>query len=155
MAVTAKGFNSFFQGLVRGRFAFQTDTFKIALVAAANAPTAENTVLANLTQIAGTDNGYTTGGVAIAGNTMAVARTTTVTQVGDGTDDLTFTQAGANALGPFRYAVLLRSGTVDSVTDPLVAMLDYGQDITLTSGASFEINAGTDGWVKFTMPAWA
>ena len=152
MAVTAKGFNSFFYGLVRSRFAFQTDTFKVAL--SNTAPAATNTVLADITQISATTNGYTTGGSAIAGNTMATSLVSTVTQVGDGTDDVTFTQSGANPIGPFQYVVLYKSGTVDSVTDPLIAVLDLGSTVTLTAGATYTVNAGTDGWVKFTMPAW-
>ncbi len=153
MAVTAKGFNSFFQGLARGRFAFQTDTFKIAL--SNTAPAATNTVLADITQIASTDNGYTSGGTAVAGNTMGVDLTGAVTTIGDATDDVTFTQSGANAIGPFQYVVLYRDGTVDSVTAPLIAVLDLGTAITLTSGATYTVDTGSDGWVKLTNPSWS
>jgi hypothetical protein len=153
MAVTAKGFNSFWQGLARGRFIFQTDTFKIAL--SNSAPAATNTVLANITQISATTNGYTTGGTAVTGNTMGVDLTGTVTTIGDATDDVVFTQSGVSSLGPFQYVVLYRSGTVDSVTDPLIAVLDLGSTVTLTAGATYTVNTGADGWVKITNPAWA
>jgi hypothetical protein len=153
MAVTAKGFDSFWYGLARGRYIFQTDTFKIAL--SNSAPAAGNDVLADITQISATTNGYTTGGTAVAGNSLGIDLTGAVTTIGYATDDVVFTQSGANPIGPFQYAVLYRSGTVDSVTDPLVAVLDLGSTVTLTAGATYTVNTGADGWVKITNPAWA
>jgi len=153
MAVTAKGFNSFFQGLARGRFAFQTDTFKIALVSATETPVATDTVWADLStnEIAGTDNGYTAGGYT---TTAAVSISGAVTTIGGTGTDATWTQSGANDIGPFRYAVLYKVATVDSVTNPLVAILDFGTPVTLTSGATFTADAGADGWCKITNPSW-
>jgi hypothetical protein len=155
MAVTAKGFDKFFNGLARGRFAFQTDTFKIALSndtdLATASPGKTYEVLADVTEIASTDNGYTAGGYT---TTAAVSISGAVTTIGGTGTDATWTQSGANNIGPFQYAILYKVATVDSVTNPIVAMLDFGAPVTLTSGATFTADAGADGWCKITNPNW-
>jgi hypothetical protein len=120
-------------------------TFKIALAAAANAPDqTTGATLSNITQISG-GTGYTTGGVALTTPTW------TETAGGSGiwkfvTDDLTLTGSGGG-MGPFRYVILFND-TPTSPADPLIAYLDYGADITVTSGNTFLIDVGTSGWFQ-------
>lgn len=122
-------FNDFSEQLVNGVHDFDANTFKVAL--SNSAPTASNTVLADITQISGT-NGYTTGGTA---TTIAVSETSGTTTV-TGTQ-VVFTASGGS-MGPFRYVVLYN----DSATSPLDALIawwDYGSSITLADGETFTV----------------
>lgn len=122
-------FNDFSEQLVNGVHDFDANTFKVAL--SNSAPTASNTVLADITQISGT-NGYTTGGTA---TTIAVSETSGTTTV-TGTQ-VVFTASGGS-MGPFRYVVLYNDSAA-SPLDALVAWWDYGSSITLADGETFTV----------------
>ena len=122
-------FNDFSEQLVEGVHDFGANTFKVAL--SNSAPTASNTVLADITQISGT-NGYTTGGTA---TTIAVSETSGTTTV-TGTQ-VVFTASGGS-MGPFRYVVLYNDSAT-SPLDALVAWWDYGSSITLADGETFTV----------------
>lgn len=108
------------------------DTFKIVLTATANAPIATNTILANLTQISGT-NGYTTGGTALT-NPTGTRSSGTVTFAAD---QCVFTASGG-AMAAFQYYALY-DDTPSSPADPLIAWWDHGSAVTLNSGDTFTI----------------
>lgn len=133
----------FVEQVLLGKHVFNTHVFKVVLTN--SAPTAANTILANITQIAN-GNGYTTGG-SDAQLTMAEASgTATVT----GTM-VVFTASGGT-LGPFRY-VDLYNDTQTSPADPLVGWWDYGSALTLQVGETFSVKfngSGTTGTV-FTL----
>ena len=119
--------NSFVEALSEKVHNLGSDTLTIALCAAANAPTASNTVLANLTQIS-----YT--------NLSSRAVTTTSSAQTSGTyklvlADLVLTASGS--VGPFRYAVLYND---TAATDELIGYVDYGSDVTLASGETFTLD---------------
>ena len=122
-------FNDFSEQLVEGVHDFGANTFKVAL--SNSAPTASNTVLADITQISGT-NGYTTGGTATTIAVSETGGTTTVT----GTQ-VVFTASGGS-VGPFRYVVLYNDSAT-SPLDALVAWWDYGSSITLADGETFTV----------------
>jgi hypothetical protein len=122
-------FNDFSEQLVEGVHDFGANTFKVAL--SNSAPIASNTVLADITQISGT-NGYTTGGTA---TTIAVSETSGTTTV-TGTQ-VVFTASGGS-VGPFRYVVLYNDSAT-SPLDALVAWWDYGSSITLADGETFTV----------------
>lgn len=122
-------FNDFSEQLVNGVHDFDANTFKVAL--SNSAPTASNTVLADITQISGA-NGYTTGGTA---TTIAVSETSGTTTV-TGTQ-VVFTASGGS-MGPFRYVVLYNDSAT-SPLDALVAWWDYGSSITLADGETFTV----------------
>jgi len=103
-------FNDFSEQLVEGVHDFGANTFKVAL--SNSAPAASNTVLADITQISGT-NGYTTGGTATTISLSETSGTTTV----NGTQ-VVFTASGGS-MEPFRYVVLYN----DSATSPLDALV--------------------------------
>lgn len=111
------------------------DQLVVALTAAANAPVATNTVLANLTEIA-----YT--------NLSSRNVTTSSSSQTSGTyrlicNDLVLTASGAVAT--FRY-VALYNDTPTSPADPLIGWYDYGSDVTLANGETFTIDFdGTNG----------
>lgn len=125
---TFNKFNSFVEALAEKLHNLGSDTLTVALTAAAAAPVATNTVLANLTQVA-----YT--------NCSARAITTTTSAQTTGTyklvlADLVLTASGGT-VGPFRYVVIYND---TALNDELIGWYDYGSDITLASGETFTID---------------
>lgn len=118
----------------RGVHQWGTHTFKLALTN--SAPVATNTVLADITQIAGT-GGYTTGGATV---TITISESTGTTTVGG--DAVTWTGSGAG-MGPFRYYVLYNDSAT-SPADALVAWWDHGSAVTLAAGETFTVNFNND-----------
>ena len=119
--------NCFVEDLAEKKHNLGSDTLTVALCAAANAPTASNTVLANLTQIS-----YT--------NLSSRAVTTTSSAQTSGTyklvlADLVLTASGS--VGPFRYAVLYND---TATNDELIGYVDYGSDVTLANGETFTLD---------------
>lgn len=127
-------FNSFVEALAEKVHNLGSDTLTVALTAAANAPSASNTQLSNLTQIS-----YT--------NCSARAVTTLSSSQTSGTyklvcADLVLTASGGS-VGPFRYVVLYND---TATNDELIAYWDYGSDVTLASGETFTVDFdGTNG----------
>lgn len=125
---TFNKFNQYTRDLLAGVHA-DGNTYKVALTN--SAPTASNTVLANITQIAN-GNGYTTGGTA----TTITNSTSSGTAKMTGTD-VVFTASGA--VGPFRYAVLYND-TPTSPADPLIGWWDYGSAVTMATTETFTVD---------------
>lgn len=129
---------------------FSSDTHKVALTNVA--PTKAGTaVLGDITQIT------SAGGYAATAITLTWAETgsgTGVWQLGDTDSDCSFTPSGA-AFDECRYAVLYAEKTVGSVTNPVIAVLDYGSAFTLGDGQTLTVDAGANGWLRMTNPSWA
>lgn len=129
--------NSFVEALAEKSHNLGSDQLVVALTAAANAPSASNTVLANLTQISYTNlssrNITTTSSAQTSGTYKLVLQ------------DLTLTASGGS-VGPFRYVVIYN----DTATNKeLIAFYDYGSEITLASGETFTIDFdGTNGFLQ-------
>lgn len=130
---TFNKFNCFVEDIAEKKHNLGSDVLTVALCAAANAPVATNTVLANLTQIT-----YT--------NLSARAITTSTSAQTSGTyklvlADLVLTASGA--VGPFRYVVIYND---TAATDELIGWIDYGSDVTLANLETFTIDFdGTNG----------
>lgn len=127
MATFSK-FNSFVEALAEKVHNLGSDTLKVMLTN--SAPSAANTVKANITEIAA-GNGYTAGG------TQAVISASSQTS---GTyklvlADVVFTASGA--VGPFRYVVLYND---TATNDELIAYADYGSSISLANGETFTVD---------------
>jgi hypothetical protein len=106
-----------------------SDQFVIALTN--TAPTASNSVLADITQISYTNlssRNITTSSSSQTSGTYTLVLT-----------DLTLTATGA--VGPFRYVVIY-DDTPTSPADPLVGWYDYGSSISLANGETFTIDFG-------------
>lgn len=138
-------FDEFKKYLGDGTIDLDTHTFKIVL--SNSAPTTgTNTVLADITQI-GSGNGYTTGG-----NTLG---TVTWAETGGGTGIWQWTSADSvwtasgGSIATFRYVVLY-DDTPTSPADPLVGMLDYGSGVTVTTGNTFTVDVGANGWFRLS-----
>jgi hypothetical protein len=136
---TFNKFNSFVEALAEKVHNLGADTLTVALTAAANAPVATNTVLANLTQVS-----YT--------NCSSRALTTSSSSQTSGTyklvlADLTLTASGGS-VGPFRYVVIYND---TAASDELIGWHDYGSDITLASGETLLIDlSATNGLLQIT-----
>lgn len=128
-------FNSFVEDLAEKVHNLGSDTLKVMLTN--TAPVATNTIKANLTEIASTSNGYTAGGNTVTVSSSAQTSGTYKLVLAD----TTFTQSGANAIGPFRYVVLWND-TPTSPVDPLIGWFDYGSSVTLAaaSGETFTVD---------------
>ena len=102
----------------------------VALCAAANAPVATNSVLANLTQAS-----YTNLSSRLVTTTSCVQTSGVLKLI---LADLVLLTA-SGSVGPFRYVVLYND-TPTSPADPLIGWYDYGSDLTLLSGETFTID---------------
>ena len=121
-------FNSFVEEMAHGEHDLETDQITVALCNASNAPAASDSVLADLTTIAYTNlssrNVTTTSSGQTSGTyTLAL-------------QDLTLTASGG-AVAAFRYVVLYNE---DSTGDMLIGFYDYGSEVTLADGETFDID---------------
>lgn len=133
---TYNKFQQFVEDLSVGVHQCDTDQFAVALCAAANAPVATNSVLANLTQIA-----YT--------NLSSRNLTTSTSSQTSGTftqlfADLVLTASGGS-VAAFRYVVIYND-TPTTPADPLVGWYDYGSDLTLADGETLTLDFTTATW---------
>lgn len=128
MAALSK-FNSFVEALAERVHNLGADTLKVALTN--SAPGATNTVLANITQIAGS-NGYTTGGTATTISSSAQTSGTYKLVI----TDVVFAASGGS-IGPFQYAVLYND---TASNDELIGWADYGSPFTISSGSLFTVS---------------
>jgi hypothetical protein len=106
-----------------------SDTLKIML--SNTAPSATNTIKANITEITAA-NGYTAGGSAatfVSGNDTSGTYKLILSPV-------VFTASGGS-FGPFEYAVLYNA---TAASGNLIAWWDYGTAITITNGNSFTVS---------------
>jgi hypothetical protein len=128
-------FHQFVEDLAKGVHNFTSDstcTITVALCAAANAPVATNSVLADLTQVSYTNlSSRVVTGITAEQTTGTVSFTAT---------DLILTASGAVAT--FRYVVLYNDDPT-SPADPLIGWYDYGSDLTLGSGETFTVDFPT------------
>lgn len=123
-------FNCFVEDLGKGVHNFSAHTLKAALTN--TAPTATNTVLANITQIS-TAGGYPAGGFQLDSVTYAQTGGTAKLSIADET----FTASGTT--DAFRYVVLYNDSPT-TPADPLIGWYDYGSSIQLNSGETFTID---------------
>lgn len=126
---TFNKFDSFVEILAEKGHNLGSDTLKVALTN--SAPVATNTVLANITQISGT-NGYTTGGATATQSSSAQTSGTYKLVLAD----VSWTASGGS-IGPFQYAVLYND---TATNDELIGWYDYGAALTITTGNSFTVD---------------
>lgn len=126
----------FVEDLCKGVHNFTSDatcSVTVALTAAANAPVATNSVLADLTQVSYTNlSSRVVTGVTCEHTTGTVTITAT---------DLVLTASGGS-VATFRYVVLYNDDPT-SPADPLIGWYDIGSDVTLASGETLTIDFTT------------
>lgn len=123
-------FNQFVEDTYEGVYDLDSDQLVIALTAAANAPVATNSVLADLTEIAYTNlssrNVTTSSGSQTSGTYKLVLA------------DLVLTASGGS-VATFRYVVLY-DDTPTSPANPLIAWWDHGSNVTLADTDTYTID---------------
>ena len=124
-------FNCFVEDVAEGVHNLATGALTVALTAAANAPVATNTVLANLTQVSYTN--LSSRVISVASSSQASGTYSLVP------NDLVLTASGAVAT--FRYVVVYND-TPTSPADPLICWYDHGSDVTLANGETYTIDFG-------------
>lgn len=126
-----------------GTIDLDSNTFKMALfTSSSNCNTLTNSNLAALTNQVANANGYTTGGNTLTSVTWTNASGTITFDAADST----WTAAGGSITA--RFAVIYRSGTVNSITDALLAvcLLDTAPaDVTATAGNTLTIQFNASG----------
>lgn len=125
MAITQSMCTSFKQALLDGEMDFSSDTsqtFKIALFTSAATLGAATTAYSVTNEVSGT--GYTAGGNTL---TISVNPTTSGTTAYLDFADTTWAAATITARGALIYKA-------DGVTNPAIAVLDFGSDKTSTAG---------------------
>lgn len=131
-------FQQFKENLAKGVHNFTSDstcTVTVALCAAANAPVATNSVLADLTQISYTNlSSRVVTGITAEHTTGTVPFTAT---------DLVLSASGG-AVATFRY-IAFYDDDPTSPADPLIGFLDYGSNLTLADGESLTLDFGSNG----------
>jgi hypothetical protein len=124
---TFNKFDSFVEALAEKVHNLGSDQLVVALTN--SAPSAANTVLANITEITYTNlssrNVTTSSSSQTAGTYSLVC------------SDLVLTASGA--VGPFRYVVLYND---TAASDQLIGYYDYGSSISLANGETFTIDFG-------------
>ena len=132
-------FNAFVQALAHKEHDLETDQLVVFLTAAANAPVATNSVLADLTQISYTNCSSRNITTASSGHTSGTYKLILT--------DLTLTASGGT-VGPFRYIGVFND---THASDGLIGWYDYGSEITLAAGETLDIDFdGTDGLFSLT-----
>ena len=146
MAITQAMCTSFKVALLNGEMDFSSDTsqvFKIALFTSAATLDASTTAYSTTNEVTGT--GYTAGG-----NTLTISANPASSGTTAFLDfaDTTWTDATITARGALIYKA-------DGVTDPAVAVLDFGADKTSTAGdfqVQFPTEDATNAIVRIATP---
>jgi hypothetical protein len=111
-----------------------TDQITLALTAAANAPVATNSVLADLTEISYTNLS--------SRNVTTVSSSQTTGTYSFVVSDLVLTASGGS-VATFRYVVTY-DNTPTSPADPLICWHDYGGNVTLADTETFTYDVGAN-----------
>lgn len=117
-------FRPFVENLCEKAFNLGTDTLKIALTAAANAPTNTMSKLADLTEISYTNCSSRT--LTVASSSQSAGTYSLVI------NDLTLTASGGT-VGPYRYVIMYDD---TATNDELIGYWDRGSDHTISDGDS-------------------
>lgn len=130
-----------FSTVAARRVDWVTDTIKVTLHTSSYTPDQDtHDFHDDLTNEVATGNGYTTGGVTLAGKSAAYQSASNTLRLDANDPSWTFT-----ALKTFRYAVVWKDTTV-SATSPLLGYIDFGAD--LAANDVFTITLATDGILR-------
>lgn len=132
-------FNAFVEHMAEGVHNLQSNALTVFATAAANAPVAGNSVLADLTQIAYTNLSSRALTVSSSSQTSGTYKLVIADWVG--------TSSGGST-GPVRYWGVYND-TPTSPADPLICFLDYASEITIGNGETFTMDFdGTNGLLQ-------
>lgn len=114
-------------------FDYLNDTIKVALVTSSHTKSLAHTIWADVSanEVAAGD-GYTTGGATLASKTLTNTKMSAANPAWTGLTKV------------FRYVVFYKVGSGGGLTNPLLGIIDYGDDITV-SGVTFTVTIPTEG----------
>lgn len=128
MAVTAFVYGAFVDHLAQKRIDLDTDTIKIALCTSTYTPNQDTHDFFNDITNEVTGTGYTAGGATLGSVTWGYTAGTNTWKL-DAADP-SWTSSTITA----RYAVIYDSTPGTSATNPLIAYIDFGADVSSTAG---------------------
>lgn len=128
MAVTAKVYGSFIGHLAQKRVDLDSDTIKIALTTPLYTPNQDTDDFFNDVTNEVTGTGYTAGGATLTGVTWVYDSASNTWKFDAG--DVSWASSTITA----RYAVIYDATPGTAATNPLIAYIDFGADVTTTSG---------------------
>ena len=129
---TYNKFQCFVEDICEKKHNLGSDTLKVALSNASNAPSASADVkLADITTIVATNLGDVTLTVSSSGQSAGTYKLVVA--------DKTLTASGA--VPAFRYVIIYND---TAANDELICWYDYGSEVTLASGDTFKLDFGTE-----------
>jgi hypothetical protein len=124
---------------------FDSDTIKIALCTSSYSPDQDaHDYFDDITNEVANGNGYTSGGATLANCSITYTGATNILKLD--ADDVTWSNSTITA----RYAVIYNATPGTAGTNPLIAYIDFGADVSTISG-SFVIQFNSDGIITFTV----
>lgn len=146
MAVTTQWYGTaikgFFDGTTNASWDWDTDTIKCSLHTSSYTPAIDTHDFYNDVTSEVSSTNYTAGGATLTSKTVTVDATNNEVELDAA--DVSWTNVSFTA----RYAVIYKS-TGTASTSPLIALVDFGGDETVTSG-NFSITWSADGVIKAT-----
>lgn len=140
MAVTAVFYNTFRKYMADGTIDLDTDTFKISAHTSSYTPSAtSHTVYADLTNELATANGYTSGGATLGSVTWTQSTGTVTFDAAD----IVWTASGGSLVT--RTYVIRKSGTANTIVNPLMLYITDSADTTTTTGNMLTITLNASG----------
>ena len=129
---TYNKFQCFVEDICEKKHNLGSDTLKVALSNASNAPSASADVkLADITTVSVANLDSVTLTVLSSSQTSGTYKLVLA--------DLTMTASGT--VGPFQYIIIYND---TAANDELIAWYDYGSEVTLASGDTFKLDFGTE-----------
>ena len=129
---TYNKFQCFVEDICEKKHNLGSDTLKVALSNASNAPSASaNVKLADITTIDTTNLDSVTLTVSSSSQTSGTYKLVLA--------DKTMTASGA--VGPFQYVIIYNDTAANK---ELICFFDYGSEVTLASGDTFKLDFGTE-----------
>ncbi len=129
---TYNKFQCFVEDICEKKHNLGSDTLKVALSNASNAPSASDDVkLADITTVS-------------VANLDSVTLTVSSSSQTSGTYKLVLadkTMTASGAVGPFQYVIIYND---TAANDELICWYDYGSEVTLASGDTFKLDFGTE-----------
>lgn len=127
---------------------YLTDTIKFTLHTSTYVPNIDtHETFTDATNELATANGYTAGGITIAGKTVVYNATGNISTFDMDDTTVTWTATGGSLV--FQYAIL-RKDTGTASTSPLIGYIDCGAQ-TITTGNTFLITTGATGLFQGTV----
>jgi hypothetical protein len=128
MAVSAKFYGNAFVSAFNKKIDFDSDTIKVALCTSSYTPDQDAHDFFNDITNEVTGTGYTAGGATLTSASITYTGASNVLKL-DG-DDTSWASSTITA----RYAIIYDATPGTAATNPLIAYVDFGADVTSTAG---------------------